>query len=75
LVYCIPFFFVNLDAQNLLSVVTSLLAFAHFTNKDYDKVLETLADKSQSQDVGFNDLYLKGSECDDEYSYKLLHTM
>jgi len=62
MVWCIVFFFVvvNLDVQNLLSVVTSLLAFAHFTNKEYDKVLETLADKIQTQDVGFNDLYLKG---------------
>ena len=58
LVYCI--FFDNLDVQNLLSVVTSLLAFAHFSKKDYDKVLETLAEESQMRDVGFNDLYLKG---------------
>ena len=54
----------NLDVQNLLSVVTSLLAFAHFSNKHYDKVLETLAGKIQIQDVGFNDLYLKGEDCD-----------
>ncbi|KAL9968860.1 hypothetical protein ACROYT_G021001 [Oculina patagonica] len=48
------------NIQNLLSVVTSLLAFAHYANKDYDKVLETLDAKDQAQDVGFNDLYLKG---------------
>ncbi|KAJ7385677.1 hypothetical protein OS493_013705 [Desmophyllum pertusum] len=48
------------DIQNLLSVVTSLLAFAHYANKDYDKVLEALDDKVQIQDVGYNDLYLKG---------------
>ena len=55
-----------LDIQNLLSVVTSLLAFAHYANKDYDKVLEALDDKVQIQDVGYNDLYLKGLDllCD-----------
>ena len=60
--WCIVFFSFldNLDVQNLLSVVTSLLAFAHFTKKDYCKVLETLVGKIQIQDVGFNDLYLKG---------------
>lgn len=60
LVYWFFSFFNCLDTQNLLSVVTSLLAFARFTKKDYDKVLETLADKIQIRDVGFNDLYLKG---------------
>lgn len=43
-----------------MSVVTSLLAFAHYANKDYDKVLETLKGKDQNQDFGFNDFYLKG---------------
>ena len=48
------------DIQNLLALVTSMLAFSHYANEDYDKVLTTLQEKVESQDVGFNDLYLKG---------------
>ena len=44
----------------MFSVVTSLLAFSHYANKDYDKVLKTLDNRVENQDVGFNDLYLKG---------------
>jgi len=49
-----------LDIENLLPVVTSLLAFSHYANQDFDKVLKTLDDRVCSQGVGFNDLYLKG---------------
>ena len=56
------FLYYCLDVQNLLSVVTSLLAFAYYTNKDYDKVLTTLDCKVQSQDISFNDSYLKGQD-------------
>ena len=52
--------FDSLDIQNLLALVTSMLAFSHYANEDYDKVLTTLQGKVESQDVGFNDLYLKG---------------
>ena len=48
------------DKAYLLSVVTSLLAFSYFTNKDDEKVLETLNDTAEDQDCAFNDLYLKG---------------
>jgi len=46
--------------ENLLPVVTSLLAFSHYANQDFDKVLKTLDDRVCSQGVGFNDLYLNG---------------
>ena len=48
------------DKAYLLSVVTSLLAFSYFANKDNEKVLETLNDTAGDQDCAFNDLYLKG---------------
>ena len=48
------------DKAYLLSVVTSLLAFSYFVNKDDEKVLETLNDTAEDQDCAFNDLYLKG---------------
>ena len=48
------------DKAYLLSVVTSLLAFSYFANKDNEKVLETLNDTAEDQDCAFNDLYLKG---------------
>ena len=48
------------DKAYLLSVVTSLLAFSYFANKDDQKVLETLNDTAEDQDCAFNDLYLKG---------------
>ena len=48
-------------------MVTSLLAFAHFANKEYDKVLETLEGKERTHDVGFNDLYLKGLDSQRSY--------
>lgn len=48
------------DAQNLLSVVTTLLAFSNFANQDYTKVLTTLQDKVEGIDVCFSDIYLKG---------------
>ena len=48
------------DKTHLLSVVTSLLAFSYFANKDNEKVLETLNDTAEDQDGAFNDLYLKG---------------
>ena len=48
------------DKAYLLSVVTSLLAFSYFANKDNEKVLETLNDTTEDQDGAFNDLYLKG---------------
>lgn len=48
------------DKAYLLSVVTSLLAFSYFVNKDNEKVLETLNDTAEDQDGAFNDLYLKG---------------
>lgn len=48
------------DIQSLLSVVTSLLAFALFANKEYEKALEILRGKENTHDVGFHDLYLKG---------------
>lgn len=48
------------DKAYLLSVVTSLLAFSYYANKDNDKVLETLNDTAEDQDCAFNDLYLKG---------------
>lgn len=41
-------------------MVTSLLAFALFANKEYKKALETLMGKKNTDDVGFHDLYLKG---------------
>ena len=50
------------DIQSLLSVVTSLLAFALFANKEYEKALEILRGKENTHDVGFHDLYLKGLE-------------
>ena len=49
-----------LETLNLLALVTSLLAFSHYANEDYDKVLTTLQERVEGQDVGFNDLYLKG---------------
>ena len=52
--------FDSLDTQNLLALVTSMLAFSHYANEDYDKVLTTLQERVEGQDVGFNDLYLKG---------------
>ena len=48
------------DKAYLLSVVTSLLAFSYFANKDNEKVLETLNDTAEEQDCAVNDLYLKG---------------
>ena len=41
-------------------MVTSLLAFSYYANKDYDKVLETLHDAVENEDAAFNDLYLGG---------------
>lgn len=43
-------------------MVTSLLAFALFANKEYEKALEILRGKENTHDVGFHDLYLKGLE-------------
>lgn len=43
-------------------MVTSLLAFALFANKEYEKALEILRGKENTRDVGFHDLYLKGLE-------------
>ena len=48
------------DKAYLLSVMTSLLAFSYFANKDNEKVLETLNGTAEDQDCAFNDLYLKG---------------
>ncbi|XP_067048801.1 Fanconi anemia group G protein-like [Acropora muricata] len=48
------------DGQSLLSLVTTLLAFSHFANKNYSLVLTTLQERNEEEDVCFSDLYLKG---------------
>lgn len=53
-------FSILLDVQSLLSMVTTLLAFSHFANKNYSVVLTTLQERNEEKDVCFSDLYLKG---------------
>ena len=58
--FCPITFSILLDGQNLLSLVTTLLAFSHFANKNYSLVLTTLQERSEEKEVCFSDLYLKG---------------
>ena len=58
--YCPINFSILLDGQSLLSMVTTLLAFSHFANKNYSVVLTTLQERNEEKDVCFSDLYLKG---------------